>query len=261
MRQTTLPQTLSSDNVAPTLLSDVYKQIEDPELQDEYFAGVAAEVFSAFVSGRVDAEATYDALSDGARDHRLYIWSANPSEQEVIGASAVGGAATGSTVGGATFGLYFNDGTGAKMDYYMKRSTQLLQECSADGYSHVTVRVTLENTAPADAATSLPAYVTGGGIYGIEPGRVRTNYVAYGPAQSLAETATVDEEPVPIASYRHGQRPVGVVSVELGPGETATLEITFSRVVQTSEPVLQTTPTLQPISEGVLPMVRDESCG
>lgn len=255
-----LPTTLTSENVVPTLLSDVYARIEDPKVQDLYFAAVAAQIFSTFTSDISSTDNLFSVVEKSTSENRILIWSSTPEEQAVLSSTAVGGSVTGPSVGGATFGLYFNDGTGAKMDYYVRRTAQLVQRCGSDGYSTYTVRVTVKNTAPLDAAESLPSYVTGGGIYGVPPGSVRTNYVVYGPAQSLVGTAEINDVNVPVAAYRHGQRAVGVVSMELGPGETKTLETSFFKVVQSSEPQLQITPTIQPSSEVLMPLIRDESC-
>jgi hypothetical protein len=136
-----------------------------------------------------------------------------------------------------------------------------VKTCPGDGYSLYTVKVTLTNTAPADAATSLPEYVTGGGAFGVEPGRVKTNTVSYGPAQSLLQQARINGVDVPVGSFAHGNRPVGILTTELGPGETTTLEIDFSKVVQDAEPVLDVTPTVQDPADVLLPPEGLQSCG
>lgn len=257
---TSLPTTLDADNVVETLLSTVYDAIEEPALQDAYFAAVAGEVFNALASGQGNSGQLIQSLIVSSEQNRLYVWSADPEEQDVIAPTALAGSVTGASVGGASFGLYFNDGTGAKMDYYVERTARLVQNCNANGYSTFTVEVTLTNTAPADAAASLPAYVTGGGVFGVEPGHVRTNAVMYGPAQSLLGTARIDGEQVPLASHQHEDRPVGVVTTELAPGDTATVEMDFSKVVQESEPILDVTPTIESPQDVMLPLAKDASC-
>ena len=259
--QAGLPTDLTAENVVPSLLSTVYAQLEEPREQDAYFSAVAQTVFAAFSSGQGGNNNLLQAVIRSADEDRLRIWSAHAPEQDLLAANRIGGSMSGEIVSGATFGLYFNDGTGAKMDYYMERTAHLTQQCMGNGFSRYSVQVNIANTAPLDAAESLPTYVTGGGAYDVEAGHVRTNYVAYGPAQALVETATLDGTPVPISAFRHGQRPVGVVAVELGPGESAVLEMVFSNVVQASVAELRVTPTIQSLAESVLPSVRDASCG
>jgi hypothetical protein len=261
LAETSLPTALDSTNVVPTLLSDVYAQIEEPALQDEYFAAVAGKVFGALTDVQGDGTQLIEALVTSAEQGRLYLWSATSEEQDLLAETDLAGAALGPTVGGAAFGVYFNDGTAAKMDYYVRRTVQLVKTCPGDGYSLYTVKVTLTNTAPANAATSLPEYVTGGGAFGVEPGRVKTNTVSYGPAQSLLQQARIDGADVPVGSFAHGNRPVGILTTELGPGETTTLEIDFSKVVQDAEPVLDVTPTVQDPADVLLPPEGLQSCG
>ncbi|GAP53585.1 hypothetical protein AHiyo6_01500 [Arthrobacter sp. Hiyo6] len=54
------------------------------------------------------------------------------------------------------------------------------------------------------------------------------------------------------AANRHSGRPVGSVTVTLAPGQTSTVELTFSKIVQHTEPNLVVTPTVQPVKDVVL---------
>lgn len=247
-----LPTELTGKNVVRTLLSDVYAKIEQPKLQDAYFAGVAQEIFSALSSGKGDAKALVDGITRGTAEGRVLVWSGATDEQSIISKYPLSGSISGPSVSPAQFGVYFNDGTGAKMDYHVTRTVQLIQECAADGYSQVKVRVTSTNTAPKDAATSLPEYVTGGGAFGVPAGSVQTNVVAYGPVQSNVETAVVAGKKIGFASNRQSGRPVGSVTVRLAPGQSSTVEFTFDKIVQHTEPQLSVTPTVQPLKDVAL---------
>lgn len=255
-----LPTELSGQNVVKTLLSDVYAKIQQPKLQDVYFAGVAQETFAALSNGKGEAKGLIKGLTKGVEEGRVLVWSGLPAEQTVLSKYALSGSITGPSVAPAQFGVYFNDGTGAKMDYYVKRTVQLVKECAKDGYEETTVRVTSTNTAPADAATSLPKYVTAGGAYGVPPGSVQTNIVAYGPVQANMETAKLDGQPTDFAAHLHSNRPVGVLAVQLTPGETKTIEFTFGKIVQHTEPNVVVTPTVQPVKDVILP-TEIPSCG
>lgn len=248
-----LPTQLSGKNVVPTLLSQVYDKIPLPQYQDLYFAGVAQEIFGSLsTGGKGDAKGLIDGISRGAAEGRILLWSAAEQEQSVLTKYPLSGSIAGPSVAPAQFGVYFNDGTGAKMDYYVKRTVQLVKECSKDGYEQTTVRITSTNTAPADAATSLPPYVTAGGFYGVPAGSVRTNVIAYGPVQSNVETATLDGTKSDFAAHRHSDRPVGSVTVTLAPGETSAVELTFGKIVQHTEPNVVVTPTVQPVKDVIL---------
>ncbi|WP_258061155.1 DUF4012 domain-containing protein [Arthrobacter sp. 4R501] len=255
-----LPTELTGKNVVQTVLSDVYAEIEQPRLQDAYFAGVAQEIFAALSGGKGDAKGLIEGLTRGTDEGRVLVWSGLPTEQSVIAKYALSGSITGPSIAPAQFGVYFNDGTGAKMDYYVKRTVQLIKECPKDGYEQTTVRVTSTNSAPADAATSLPAYVTGAGNYGVPAGSIQTNIVAYGPVQANAETAKSNGQKADFASYIHGNRPVGVMAIKLAPGESRTVEFTFGKIVQHTEPNVVVTPTVQAVKDVILP-TEIPSCG
>lgn len=248
-----LPAELTGKNVVQTLLSDVYAKIEQPKLQDAYFAGVAKEIFAVLSDGKGSPKGVVEGIIRGTNEGRVQVWSGDTAEQSIIGKYPLSGSVTGPSVSPAQFGVYFNDGTGAKMDYYVKRTVQLVKECTKDGYQQTTVRITSTNNAPADAATSLPAYVTGAGAFGVPPGSVQTNIVVYGPVQANIETATVDGQRSDFAAHRHGNRPVGVMSVRLAPGESTTLEFTFGKIVQHTEPNVVVTPTIQDVKDVTLP--------
>jgi hypothetical protein len=255
----TLPVELTARNVVPTLLSDVYSQISEPAIQDLYFAHVAKEVLNAVSLTKSDPKKLMDSLTRAVAENRIRIWSAVSGEEAVLARYPLGGSISGAAISPAQFGIYFNDGTGAKMDYYVKRTVQLIRECTSDEYSQVKVRVVSTNTAPADAATSLPEYVTGGGLFGIPAGTVQTNVLAYGPVQSNIETVFVAGDKSSFASQRHDSRPVGAVTLRLAPGQSSAVEFTFGKIVQHTEPQLSVTPTVQPLKDVVLG-TKSENC-
>ena len=243
---TGLPTQLTGQNVVPTLLSDVYAKIPNPKYQDDYFAGVAKEIFNALsTSGKGDPKKLIESIGRGAAERRILLWSTDAKEQAVINTYPLSGSISGPSIEPAQFGVYFNDGTGAKMDYYVKRTVQLIKQCTTDGYQRVDVRVTSTNTAPADAASSLPPYVTGGSDLGIPAGTTQTNVVAYGPALADLETASLDGHKTAFAAQRHGNRPVGTLTVTLAPGQSTTLSFSFGRIPQQAEPTVVVTPTVQ----------------
>ncbi|BCW07719.1 DUF4012 domain-containing protein [Arthrobacter sp. NtRootA1] len=244
-----LPAQLTAENVVRTLLSDSYAKIDKPDLQDVYFASAAQEIFSALSSGKTDPKKLMDSVSRGVQERRILLWSASTDEQATIGKYTLGGLIAGAATSPAQFGVYFNDGTGAKMDYWMKRTVQVVKDCTRDGYREMTVRVTNTNTAPSDAARTLPRYVTGDGAYGVPAGSVQTNLVAYGPAQSNIDTVVKDGAKIPFAAQRHGQRAVGTATIQLAPGQSSSVEFTFGHIVQHAAPQIVVTPTTQLVKD------------
>jgi hypothetical protein len=247
------PDSLTASNVVQTLLADVYLKINSNVAQDAYFASASSAIFDSLASGNVSGKKLLEALATSATEGRLYIWSAHTEEQNVLKATGVGGAVSGVPAGGTSFGVYFNDGTGAKMDYYVRRSVQLVEVCTNDDYAEFKVRVKLTNSAPSDAGTSFPTAVTGGGVFGVPPGSVQTNTIVYGPALSYADSTLMDGAKVSFGSYMHATRPVGTVTTRLDPGQSSEVEMTFVKIAQRGDPTLDVTPTVQDVKDVVLP--------
>ncbi|MFZ7086706.1 DUF4012 domain-containing protein [Curtobacterium sp. RRHDQ10] len=220
--------TLTSDDATSLLLSGVYARYQDPAAQDAFFAGAAQAVFAKVSSGAFDPKAFIAALSTGVEEHRVKLWSADAAEQRIIDGTTVAGGLPTSTTSAARFGVYLNDGTGAKMDYYLTKDISVGSTvCRSDGRPTWTVEVTLTNTAPADAATSLPEYVTGGGDYGVPPGQVKTNVIVYAPRSGVFLSATQDSQVAAPQTALDGAYPVVQLPTLLSPGQSTTVRVQF----------------------------------
>ncbi|SBN62275.1 Protein of unknown function (DUF4012) [Curtobacterium sp. 9128] len=220
--------TLTSDNAVQLLLSDAYAKYPDPTVQDAFFASAASAVFSKVSEGGFDPKAFIAALGTGVDEGRVRLWSANADEQEQLAGTAVSGDLPRSDKDTQRFGVYLNDATGAKMDYYLDKTVGLgSQVCRKDGRPTWVVEVTLKNTAPADAATSLPEYVTGGGEYGVTPGAIRTNVAVYAPTSGVYVQASQDGKVASPQTATDGKYPVAQFQTLLSPGESTTLKVSF----------------------------------
>ncbi|WP_244632505.1 hypothetical protein [Microbacterium sp. Se63.02b] len=89
------------------------------------------------------------------------------------------------------------------------------------------VRVTWTNTAPADAATSLPAYVTADGFYGVPAGSTRTLIAIYGPAGATPSHVDQDGKEPGVQTAVLEDRSVIQHEVSLAPGESTTVTVEF----------------------------------
>jgi len=81
--------------------------------------------------------------------------------------------------GPTTVGVFLNDGSGAKLGYYLTHSAALTGEgCRPDGRRVLRLEINLGSTAPPNG---LPADVLGLGLAG-DPYTVRTNVMVFSPA-------------------------------------------------------------------------------
>ncbi|MFE7195787.1 DUF4012 domain-containing protein [Microbacterium oxydans] len=219
------PFTASSDNVTDILLSQIYAAVPDPAVQDEIFAQAAGALFGAALSG-AEPRALLGALADSAAEGRIRIWSAHEDEEAVLADSDLGGTIPADT-GDATYvGVLMNDTTGGKMDYYTRASLST-SVGTCQGQPTTQVRVTWTNTAPADAATSLPPYVTADGFYGVPAGTVRTLIAVYGPEGATPSHIDRDGAEEGVQTAMIGDRSAVQHEVSLAPGESTTITVEF----------------------------------
>ncbi|BDV29758.1 DUF4012 domain-containing protein [Microbacterium terricola] len=240
---------LTADNAVQLLLNDVYKRYPEPADQDEFFALAAASVFDALSTGAADPATLVQALGRAGDERRLLIWSAIADDQDVLTGTTLAGGLPETTRQTARMGVYLNDGTGSKMDYYVTADTTLgWESCTldADGRAtgQTTLTLTLTNTAPEDAATSLPDYITGAGAYVQPEGTARTVAYIYLPEGYDLTTATVTGSNGFGGGFHDG-RQVLTFSSDLPPGESVTAVIG----VQAPEPaaaavIAEITPTI-----------------
>jgi hypothetical protein len=212
--------------------------------QDAFFAEATGKVFAAMTSGSADGATLVRALGQAADENRIHVWSSRVDEQEQLDLTSIAGIVPESSNTQTAFGVYFNDATGAKMDYYVNGAVAIASAvCRNDQRPNFEVRVSLTSSAPGDAGVSLPEYVTGGGAYGVDPGNVRTNVFVYAPDGSVPYSVAIDGQEYSFVEATHDQHSVAGVTLELTPGQTSTVSMKFVGVAGAAEAVtLQHTP-------------------
>jgi hypothetical protein len=215
---------LSADNAVQLLLIDVYARYANPKDQDGFFAEATSAVFTAVSSGDVDAMGLVRGLAQAGTEGRMLVWSSHQEEQAVLGETTLAGGFPISDNATTRFGVYLNDMTGAKMGLYLDLETAVSQaSCRADQRPNYAVTVNLTNNAPADAATRLSSYVTGGGHFGVPPGHIKTLVTAYAPKGMHNLGVSRDGTTTGAQTTTDSGYSVSNVSVELAPGESTTL--------------------------------------
>ncbi|PPF53120.1 hypothetical protein C5B94_10785 [Clavibacter michiganensis] len=239
---------LRSDDAVDLLLHDVYLRYPDPDVQDAVFASVADSVFSKVSSGDVDPAALVKALSRAAEERRILMWNARPDEQATLAGTTFQGSLPTDNSESTQFGVFLNDATGAKMDYFLTlETTQAMAMCRDDGRPNYRTEVTLGSTAPADAA-SLPLVVTGGGVYGVAPGDIKTRVAVYGPPGTVPLSVRIDDEVVDFQPEVVGGRAVAQVEVTLSPGQRVSISVDTLGDKRTDTPLsIVTTPVINAI--------------
>ena len=239
---------LTAADAVDVLLSTAYTRFPDSPTQDAFFAGVASGVFDAVAAGAGQPSATVPALARAAGEHRLLVWSARPEERAELDGTVLSGempitAVSGGAPAASTVGVFFNDSTGSKMDYYLDTDVELISSRCETGVLIHTVRVSMASTAPADAAVSLPQSVTGPGTHGVPKGSVGTSVVIIGTLDGLINKVVRDDHLVGLETHTQGDRPATAMTVELLPGESTIIEIEFTDPAAGSVLGVWSTPT------------------
>lgn len=230
---------VTQTNLVPILLHDAYLKITDRAAQDDFFGGVASAVFRAVADGHGDSRNVLRELTRAAQELRIRVWSSHTREQLLLRDTPLSSAfLSGAT--DSTPGIFLNDGTGGKLDYYLKATVSIETPACTPGSSEV-VRLDLAYDPPADVAT-YPWYVVGVHSTTIPTGSVQTNITAYSPVGGRLLEQQLGSAYVGGITATESGRQVSVLTSQLKPGEHATYRFTIAGA--SSSPAVWTTPTI-----------------
>jgi hypothetical protein len=234
---------LTAADAVRVLQSQIYDGKWSFDRQNLYFAAAAREIFRAMLSRTVQPARLLGLLSKAAGERRLLVWSADPGQEQALAGTVLGGVLPASDGDRPTVGVFLNDGSGAKLDYYLTHSADLAvtPSCRDDGRRELTLRVTLGSTAPA---RGLSPVVLGMGLSG-DPYTSRTNVAIYSPTGGVVDDVTMNGVRVPFGSGTDRRRAVAVVTVDLEPGATRTIEATLLSGVPAVQNGPRTVPRLR----------------
>jgi hypothetical protein len=240
---------LTADTAVRALLSEAYLRLPD-RAQDRYFAAAARAVFDALLRRPADPAALAGVLQRALAERRLLFWSARPDEQAVLAGTRLAGDLP-DREDTPTVGVFLNDGSGAKLGYYLTRAAALtVGACRADGRRDLRLRVTLGSTAPR---AGLTASVLGLGMSG-EPYTLRTLVYVVSPVAGAVVRVRLDGRPAPAGAGLLRGRRVGVLAVDLPPGRTRVIEADLLTPVTRDGAVdLRLTPGVTPWTTQVEP--------
>lgn len=235
---------LTADTAVAELLNGTYRRYPvDVVAQDEVFTDAARRIFDRFVSGVGNVQAVLESLVGSSRENRILLWSADAGEQERIEGTGVAGLAPGGPAA-PQVGVYLNDATGAKMQFYLQSTSVLTaRECDDEGRQTMDVVTTLRSTAPE---TDLSPSVTGLNPF-VERGDQQLNVRVVSPVDGSVSGLEVDGDRRDVVGGDLDGRDVAIVPVLLAPGQSVTVRSTVvSAPGQDGRPVLTTTPGIAP---------------
>lgn len=224
-------ETLTSENAVPLLLNEVYFNYgegRDATAQDLFFASAAASVFTSLTTGIEDPMALFGALRQATEEGRLKIWSADPAITEKLHGSKLAGTLPADNASDTVLGVYFNDTTGAKTDYYADASIVAgIGECTATGEPTFHQTITFADNITPEQAEDLPWFITGPWF---EPGTIATDVVLYSPVGGSIDSWTVsgDAGHSLMSQGTHLGRQVVRINVVTTPQTAATIQVSMT---------------------------------
>ncbi|MDQ0644614.1 DUF4012 domain-containing protein [Microbacterium murale] len=251
------PITLTSENAVPLLLNEVYWMFPEGYQQDAVFAAAARSIFDIITSGSADPKALVDSLAHAVDENRLLYSPATEAEAALVGESKLSGRLPSTNEERTLVGVYVNDFTQSKLDYYMQLDVAASStQCTAPDSPTFTTTATLTNTVTPEQAPELPRPIAPGNYF--TKGTVATYLVFYGPVGSTFTGATVDGQPVEVGGVQHLGRGAVKIAVENLPAQTHTVEATFTGAAGEYGPLdIQHTPMVRTVSE----QLTAEGCG
>lgn len=147
---------INGDNVVKVLLSDTYERFgTDGRAADAYFADVADKVFSHLTSGDWDPLQMLDALELAMNEQRIYAWFPAPEHEAMAVEFGLDGALTADPADGTELGVWVNNASYSKLEYYLTNS--IVVTCNAEART-VTSALTMTSAVPG---SNLSGYTLG----------------------------------------------------------------------------------------------------
>lgn len=242
------PFTLTPDNAVDVLLNQVYIRYDQPAEQDAFFSAVTRTIFSRLSSGRFDAAELVKAMTRSAQEGRLLVWTSDATVQRRLDKTPVAGRLPSSDSTPA-IGVYLNDATRAKMEYYLDTSfgAKALR-CTAAGGQTYRVTMRFDSKAALDAS-ELPPYVRGTGF--APRGTILLNIDVVGTPGGTTPVIEYQGKRTEVQPQTIGGRPTSRVAIVIEPGKTVTLTALLASAPGQDGPTLfSTTPTVR---SGIVP--------
>ncbi|MEZ3159116.1 DUF4012 domain-containing protein [Microbacterium sp. BWT-B31] len=137
---------INADNAVRLLLSEAYERFgTDGLAADAYFSDVASRVFDKVASGSWGPTAMIDQVMRAVGEQRIYAWFPREDENALTSEFKVDGALTADNMAATQVGIFLNNASYSKLEYYL--STSMNVTCDAAART-MTTSLTMVSTVP-----------------------------------------------------------------------------------------------------------------
>jgi Protein of unknown function (DUF4012) len=234
---------LTSGNAVQKLLNEPYQRLDSQEKQDAFFQAAAKHTIDALLAGGGSPRALVHEAVRAVDARHILLWSRHPEEQKILDGSIVSGRLSDPDSSAPQVGIYLNDATAGKIDYYLDTDGSIYSFGCKKGAQQVTAQMDLTSSVRTDE--KLSPFVTGTGKYTAR-GNIAVNLRIYAPAGGRLTGLTVAGKRTDIAVVQHEGREVSVVPLVIPPREHIRVLASFTaRAGQDAPPQLTMTPGLR----------------
>jgi uncharacterized protein DUF4012 len=234
---------LTAGNAVEKLLNEPYQRLDTQQKQDAFFAAAAKRTINALLKGGGHPQALVRQAVRAVEARHILVWSKHPDEQKLLDTSIVSGRLSTPETSSPQVGVYLNDATAGKIEYYLDTDGSIYSFGCKKGVQDVTAQVDLTSSVRTD--DKLSPYVTGTGKYTAR-GNIAVNLRIYAPPGGRLTGLTVAGKRTSIAVVQHEGREVSVVPLVIPPREHVRVLASFTaRAGQKAPPTLTMTPGIQ----------------
>ncbi|MDP3893776.1 DUF4012 domain-containing protein [Nocardioides sp.] len=242
---------LTEDNVVEELLNRTYFDFDDNAVQDARFQAVAVAVFQGATAGGGSPLELAKGLGRAAGEGRFLVHSFDEGVQEKLSGTRVAGELTTTEADVPEVDIALSDLTGSKMSYYLRYTTDVRADGCADGVQSLAGTMRIGSDLSDQDVSTLPAFISGGGRFGTEPGSQLVSIRIFGPEGGSFDRVRMDGEVITYTERTlDGRAVVELVSL-LRP--TDDVDITWTMTSgpgQTGDVDLAVTPSIVPGDKG-----------
>lgn len=209
---------VTADNVVELTESTAYSRFaNNNNARKAYLQTIAGKVVERMTGKISNPQALLEALGRAASERRIAVWSANPTEQQVLEGTVLGHTVPDDPAPYA--GVVVNNLGGNKLDYYLEREIDYTAESCVGDTRKSTVTVRLTNTLPPGDYTK---YVAGmfDNPAGAPVGTNLTNLSLVATQGAKLDKVTVDGKPAFAFTGAERGHPVFDIQTQVRQGQT-----------------------------------------
>ena len=237
---------ISAANVVSLTQSDLYARFptfDEVPQRHAYLVGISQAVVTPIIHSSKTA-AMLSQLGVAAGQRRLLMWSADPSIENVLAKTVMGGVIPETSA--PYVAPIVTSKSGNKLDYYLDRSFSVAR--SACGATvGVTVAMRLTNTAPGQGLSPYVTLRTDQPTYPTQPGDQRVNANYFATAGAKLNSATLDGKPATVVTGAERGHPTFQVDVEIPHGASRTVVFTLTEPNAQETPIILRQPLVRPL--------------